>query len=182
MAVLRQAFGDLRHELLVFLMGHGLFEPGGNRVFLTQEASDTVVKNLGVDWYAAFLRGQRFPEQFIVMDGCLNLPYTAAERSKFVAGQQSGVALPPPRPDVRQVFCFSAQQGEKAQEAEGHGLFTRTLLTVLDPDRPDERCVDIDETTGCVRLDLARAINDVVAPRVTEVAPRQHPGFQPRAR
>ena len=46
-----------------------------------------------------------------------NLPYTAAERSKFVAGQQSGVALPPPRPDVRQVFCFSAQQGEKAQRS-----------------------------------------------------------------
>lgn len=166
-------------KLLVFLMGHGLFEPGGERVFLTQEASPTFVKNLGIEWYAAFLRGQDFPEQYLVMDGCLNLPYTAAERSKFVAGEQAGVALPPPRADVRQVFCFSAQQGERAQEIDGHGLFTRTLLATLDPDEPNTQCVDIDETTGIVRLDLARAVNDVVAPCVTARVPRQHPGFQP---
>ncbi len=165
-------------KLFVFLMGHGLFEPGGSRVFLTQEADQEVLKNLSVEWYAAYLRGQAFTDQYVVMDGCLNLPYTAAERAKFTPGEQSAVVLPPPRPDVRQVYCFSAQQGEKALEIDGHGLFTQTLLKTLDPDHPDEGCVDLDDESGVVRLDLARAVNDIVAPLVTAKAPRQHPGLQ----
>jgi hypothetical protein len=84
-------------KLYVFLSGHGFCEPGGDRVFLTREASDKVTKNLGIDWYAKFLRGQDYTTQYLVMDGCLNVPYTGEVRSRFVAGAQSGVALPPPR-------------------------------------------------------------------------------------
>ena len=169
-------------KLFVFLMGHGLFEPGGARVFLTQEANQKanppVMKNLGIDWYAGYLRGLDFDAQYLVMDGCLNYPYTETERSKFKAGEQSAVVPQPPRSAVMQIFAFGASQGEKAMEVDGHGLFTRTLLAALDPEAPAPECVDIDESTGAFRLDLARAMNDIVGPAVTEAAPRQNPGFQ----
>lgn len=168
-------------KLYVFLSGHGFFEPGGYRVFLTREASDKVAKNLGIDWYAKFLRGQDYTTQYLVMDGCLNLPYSSEVRSRFVAGAQSSVALPPER-EVFQVFCFAASMGERALEDNGHGLFMHTLLQALDPQNPSPLCVDVDHTSGALLLDLDRAVRDVVAPTVTERAAqlgrRQRPGLQ----
>lgn len=157
-------------RLFVFLSGHGFFEPGGERVFLTREASQRVTKNLGIEWYAALLRGQKYARQFLVMDGCLNLPYTDSERARFTAGVQSGVALPPPRADVLQVLCCAASQGERALEDNGRGLFLDTLLQTLDLDHPNPSCVDIDDHSGTLQLDLHRAILDVVAPTVTQRA------------
>jgi hypothetical protein len=92
-----------------------------------------------------------------VLDGCLNLPYTGSVRASLKAGEQAGIPLPPPLPHVRQTLCFSASQGERAREVDGHGLFFRGLMQTLDPDDPDPRCVDIDDTTGARILDLTAA-------------------------
>jgi hypothetical protein len=174
---LKRAQGD---RLFVFLFGHGLFEPGGDQVFLTREADDDVLANLGIDWWARWLRGQRFTTQYLVMDGCLNLPYSENERARFVGGSWPAVNLPPPRSDVLQVFCAAASQGQRALEVEGHGLFVSTLLRALDPDRPTPMCVSIDESSGSLYLDLDRAMRNVVMPTVTERAAAQGRGQWPR--
>jgi hypothetical protein len=181
-----QSFDALRQNsgprLFVFLTGHGLYEPGGERVFLTQEADDQVTRNLGIDWYTRFLRGQNYTRQFVVMDGCLNLPYDASRRASFEAGKESGVALPPPRADVLQVFCFAAAQSQRAVEKDGHGLFLHHLLRALDLDDPNLRCLEVDEQRGVFQLDLVRGVRDVVAPTVTAEAAaegrQQQPGMQ----
>lgn len=169
-------------RLFVFLSGHGFYEPSGARVFLTQEANQRALKNLGIDWYAALLRGFAFDRQFLVMDGCLNLPYTASERARFKPGQQSAVELPPPRLGVQQYLCTAAAPGERALEDAGRGLFTSALLTMLDLDSRCVDCTDIDETTGAYRLDLRTAVDAVrrqVADRAAAVGRVQQPVFQP---
>lgn len=170
-------------RLFVFLSGHGLYEPLGARVFLTEEATDRVWSNLDIEWHTRFLRGQDFRRQFVFMDGCLNQPYTASERARFEPGHKSAVTLPPPRTDVEQWFCYGAAVGERALEhPDGYGLFLHTLLQVLDPDDPHPNCLDIDETTGTYQLDLHRAIVDVIVPTVAREASthrrRQNPGIQ----
>lgn len=170
-------------RLFVILAGHGLYEPGGDRVFLTQDAAaEGIVRNLGIDWYTRFLRGQAYTRQFVVMDGCLNLPYSHSKRASFVAGVEPGVALPPPRVGVLQVFCYGAAQGQRALEKDGHGLFLHHLLRTIDLDQPDENCLDVDERRGVFQLDLNRAVVDVVAPTVSKEAAAegrlQQPGIQ----
>jgi hypothetical protein len=169
-------------KLFVFLSGHGVFEPGGERVFLTQEASETVLSNLGIAWYTKLLLGLPFERQIIVMDGCLNLPYSPAKRASFTGGQHPGVAPGPPRAEVLQAFCYGASQGERAQESDGRGIFSANLLTALDPDQPQSACVDIDDATGTVQLDLMRAVQKVAGPETTDQAGQmdrvQSPGIQ----
>ena len=168
-------------KLFVFLSGHGLFEPCGKRVLLTQEASQSVLSNLGIDWYAELLRGLPFKRQFIVMDGCLNLPYSPAKRATFTAGEHTGVAPGPPRAEVLQAVCWGASQGEKAYEVDGRGIFSANLLAALDPDHPHSLCVDIDDATGTVQLDLMRAVQKVAGPATNEQAGKmgwaQNPGI-----
>ncbi|WP_050055189.1 caspase family protein [Pseudarthrobacter siccitolerans] len=170
-------------RLFVFLSGHGLWEPAGERVFLTQEANKNVMKNLGIDWYARLLRGLPFSKQFIIMDGCLNAPYSAAQRSTFEAGKQSSVKPKPERADVDQWFCYGAAVNQRSIEDDGRGLFSRELLATLDPGRRDQRCLIIDDSTGATALDLQTAVNDIVSPNVSAKASsafgrRQTPGMQ----
>lgn len=157
-------------KLFVFLSGHGLFEPGGDRVFLTQESCEDVPVNLGVEWYAELLLGLPFKRQIIVMDGCLNLPYSPAKRAEFEGGRHPGVKPRPPRADVLQAVCYGASQGETAQELDGRGMFSANLLAVLDPDRPQVTCIDIDDETGTVQWDLKRAVERVAGPATREQA------------
>ncbi|PWW25197.1 hypothetical protein JD79_04395 [Geodermatophilus normandii] len=180
------SFETLGHNqgkrLFVFFCGHGLYEPVRGRVFLTQEARKGLRKNLGIDWYARYLRGLPYRRQFLVMDGCLNYPYSQAERTRFVPGQPSSVEPDPPRADVLQVFCYAAAMSQRAVEKDGHGLFLHTLLKTLDLDDPDRLCLDIDETSGVYRLNLDQAVTKVVAPTVTQIAKQQRrdqsPGYQ----
>jgi hypothetical protein len=168
-------------RLFVFLSGHGFYEPSGHRVFLTREASQRVMANLGIDWYARLLRGMPYARQFLVMDGCLNLPYSPEERAKFVPGAHAGVAPDPPR-DVEQWLCYAAAMNQRALEVDGRGLFVKTLLDTLDLDRPNEFAATIDETTGTILLDLRRAVEDATAPLVADRAAAdgrvQSPGIQ----
>jgi hypothetical protein len=57
-----------------------------------------------------------------------------------------------------------------------------TLLQALDPVTPNPFCVDIDDTSGALLLDLNRAVLDVAAPIVTrraaQLGRRQRPGLQ----
>lgn len=160
-------------RLFLFLAGHGLFEPGGQRTFLTREASQMTVSNLGIDWHARLLRGLDYKLQILVMDGCLNLPYDATRRAQFREGQHSGVEPLPPLDTSFQVLCCGATQGQKAQEVRGRGLFTSKLLAALDPKDPDLRCVDIDDKYGTVQLDLFRAVQEVAKPETEAAASAQ---------
>jgi hypothetical protein len=157
-------------RLFVFLSGHGLYEPGSKRIFLTQEATEDAMANMGIDLYSDMFRSWDFPEQFLVMDGCLNQPYSPAVRSSVVAQFGLGVAPKVPRSDTTLTSCFAARHGELALEEDGHGLFMSQFLATLDPARPNPRVVDFDDTDGIIRLDVRRAVLDVVSPTVTRLA------------
>jgi hypothetical protein len=156
-------------RLYVFLSGHGLYEPSGHRVFLTQEAGQKTVSNLGIAWYARWLRGLDYNLQLLVMDGCLNVAYDANRRALFKEGEHSSVEPGPPR-NVLQVLCCGAEKGQRALEVKGRGLFTSKLLAALDPDEPDTRCVDIDEKTGTKQFDIFRAVQVVAGPATANAA------------
>lgn len=170
-------------RLFVFLAGHGLWEPAGERVFLTQEANENVMKNLGIDWYARLLRGLPFSKQFIFMDGCLNAPYSATRRSTFEAGKQGSVTPKPERADVEQWFCYGAAVSQRSLEIDERGLFSSVLLATLDPGMRDLRCLVVNDSNGATSLDLQFAINNIVSPIVSARAwakskLRQNPGLQ----
>ena len=92
---------------------------------------------MGIDAYSQYFRSMNFSRQFLIMDGCLNYPYSPLARSKISAAMHGSVVLPMPRPETTLVGCFAASQGEKALEIDGRGLFLSRLLGVLDPHRPD---------------------------------------------
>jgi hypothetical protein len=169
-------------RLFVFLAGHGFYEPTGHRVFLTREASKKTLNNLGIAWYARLLRGLRYDAQILVMDGCLNLPYDASRRMKFEEGKHPVVVPESPLDTSIQVLCFAAGQGQKAKEVDGRGLFTSKLLGALDPEKPDTRCLVIDEATGTLQLDIFRAVQEVAGPAIVKATgqawERQEPGAQ----
>jgi hypothetical protein len=168
-------------RLFVFLAGHGLFEPGGVRVFLTQEAGEKELSNLGVEWYARLLRGLPFRRQFLILDGCQNIPYTPERRAAFGEGTHSVVTPDAPRADVVQVLCCAAAQGEPAFEAEGRGLFSRSLLDALRDEDP--ACVDIDDSTGAIQLDVIRAVEAIAKPTtIAEASERYHQQQTPSVR
>jgi hypothetical protein len=177
-----QLMSESGRRLFVFLCGHGFFEPGGDRVFLTREASERVMSNLGIDWYAKLLRGLPYEHQFLIMDGCLNLPYTQSERARFKAGEHAGVVPGPTRADVVQHFCYGAAQAQRASEVDGRGIFLKTLLETLDLGNPHPDCVDVDDEEGARVLDLERAVRDVCAPTVSTIVAKlgrtQQPGIQ----
>lgn len=161
-------------RLFVFLCGHGLYEPGSGRLFLTKEAGTFGAwTNLGIDAYSKLFRTMNFRRQFLVMDGCLNYPYSPTLRSTIVAAMHAGVVPAPPRPETTLVGCFAAAQGEKALEVNGRGLFLSQLLPVIDPEGPHALATYIDDTEGVRVVDLRLAVNDVVLPQVSLIAHRQ---------
>ena len=166
-------------RLFVFLAGHGLYEPSGQRVFLTREAGQDVVSNLGIAWYARMLRGEHYDSQILVMDGCLNLPYDASNRMQFEEGRRPTVVPKPPVDTSRQVLCCGAGSGQTAKEIKGRGLFTSKLLEALDPDDPDIRLVDIDEQTGAIQFDIFRAVQEVAGPYTEGVVAKEGVGRSP---
>ena len=125
-------------RLFVFLSGHGLWEPTSGRLFLTQEAGiNGRHPNLGIDLYADCFLSSAFPRQFLVMDGCLNLPYAPEQRQAIAAQIATGLRYTP-RPTNWLVTCFGAGFGEKAYEIDGRGAFLRRLLPAMKPDDPFE--------------------------------------------
>ncbi|MBY8847138.1 hypothetical protein [Streptomyces sp. SP2-10] len=182
-AMLRTLSGS---HLFVFLLGHGIYEPSTKRLFVTSEASlaeHDVLYNLGIEEHIELFLSMRFPEQLLVMDGCQNLPYSESRRSRIPAGMpfagfnaRRGNAL---------VFCFACQQGERAVEIEGRGLFLKNLLSVIDTQNPLRDILHLNFDNGDISIDLRKAVTEIVGPRVTKVAwnqrprVRQEPGVQP---
>lgn len=163
-------------NLFVFLSGHGIYEPSTKRLFVTSEASleeGHVLYNLGIEKHIELFLSMRFPEQLLVMDGCQNLPYSESRRSRIAAGMpfegfnaRSGNML---------VFCFACQQGERAVEVEGRGLFLKKLLPVIDTQNPLPDILYLDFDNGDVSVDLRKAVTEIVGPEVSKTASSQRP-------
>lgn len=170
-------------RLFVFLIGHGFYEPRGYRLFLTREAKEGDMANLGIDWLCRYLRSAPFARQFIFMDGCLNLPYSKSVRSRIKPGEHNGVELDPEVDGVAQWLAFGADLGQYALEINGRGLFTSSLLSALNLDNPHSLWAQIDIATGAYQFDLVKAINGQVSQEVREIAGRhrftQCPGIHP---
>jgi len=175
-ALLANEAGGAR--LFVFLSGHGLYDPGGHRMFLTSESSPKMPRNVAVDLYADVLRGLPYRRQYLVLDACQSPTNDPLERSKYVPGSWNGAPANPARADVAQWLCLAAGAGELAFEPGGKSLFTTALLEALDLDKPDGGCVGVDLTTGELVLDLARAVK-VVAQRVSHQGVHQNPDIRP---
>jgi hypothetical protein len=171
-------------RMFVFLHGHGFYEPGRDpgrhRLFLTKEARRNQMSNFGIDWLCEYLRGLRFTRQFVVMDGCLNLPYSQSLRSRIAPGAHSGVAPGPEAAGISQWLACGASARQPAIEINGRGLFTESLLATLDLQQPNSICARIDITTGSYQLDFVDAISNKVSQDVTQAAARkgytQNPG------
>lgn len=181
-ARLRRVAGGTR--LIVVLTGHGLFEPAGGRLFLTQEAGvDDLYVNLGLDTFIQVFLALPFRRQFLFMDGCLNYPYATGVRPTIQPAGPDGAPLPVPDPANGLVALYSASQGQVAREGGNRGLFMDCLLEALDPARlsapPRGLCgaVSYDFTTGARSVDLRRVMDDWVRPALATVAPNQTPGF-----
>ncbi|MDI6105449.1 caspase family protein [Actinoplanes sp. NEAU-A12] len=166
--------GKKGSRLFVFLCGHGLYEPGSKGLFLTQEAGDGAMTNLGIEKYSDHFLSMDFPLQVLVMDGCLNQPYPPAVRPTVEAAFYPGVAPRPTRPDTTLIRCMAVTRGQLALEDEGRGLFLRTFLKVLDPAEPHPDAVGLDHSTGAFRYDLRRAMLDVISPTVVETARQRY--------
>jgi hypothetical protein len=92
---LRRVQGGTR--LFVFLCGHGLYEPAGGRVFLTQESGvDDMYVNLGLDAYCNLLLATGFRRQFLIMTVASTTPMLTmrAPRSRQRASPGSPGSLP----------------------------------------------------------------------------------------
>ena len=73
-------------RLYVFLSGHAVYEPSEAQLFLCSdfgESGSRTAKTLGIDALARHLLTLRFPEQFLFVDGCQNLPYSSGTRKRF---------------------------------------------------------------------------------------------------
>ncbi|WP_055601199.1 caspase family protein [Streptomyces aureus] len=172
-------------HLFVFLVGHGIYEPSTKRLFITKEASLgelDVLSNLAVEDYIELFLSMSFPEQLLVMDGCQNLPYSASRRSRIAAGMPfAGFTA---KAENTLVFCFACQQGERAVEVEGRGLFLTKLLAAIDTRGPSPEILHLDFDSGDVSIDLRKAVTEAVGPAVKETAwaqqprIRQEPGVQ----
>jgi hypothetical protein len=174
---LSQVVGGTR--LLVFLCGHGFYEPSSGRMFLVQDFdTNGQWPNLGIKAYVEKFLSLPFRRQFLFMDGCLNYPYPEPLRPRFLAEGPSGGAPEKP-PAATMVTCFAASVGEWALERNGRGLFLSSLLPQLDPanpcaDYPNALTYSFDEGTRTVDLDR------LMDPYITELvsattASAQHP-------
>lgn len=163
-------------RLFVFLMGHGLYEPGDKRMFLLREAGvANVWTNMGIEGYIDWFLSLPFARQFLFMDGCLNYPYPIDYRQQIKAGVP---VYPPPRiPNNSLVACFAAGQTQPAIEIDGHGAFSKRLFDVLNldtlanlpPGDPLMSAIHFDWNTGIRTLDLKELIDDSVREQVRDV-------------
>src|SRR5262249_23742123 len=166
-------------RLFVFLSGHGLYEPGWHRLFLAQDfdVNGDRTKNLALDAYQDFFASMPFGEQFLFMDGCLNMPYSPSERGSIPPGLPR-IGGYTPDAQNRQLAWYAASIGERATEIAGRGAFLRCLLESLDPDLLATEDVDatlaeaieIDWATGARRVNLPTLVERWVAPPVTDQA------------
>lgn len=165
--VLRANRGE---RLFVFLSGHGVrgFDSVDTRLFIAQDADVDDVKNLGLRWYADFLRSLDYGRQYLFLDGCQTPVATAADAPPFRAGYQSQLRTVVADASVAQVLCTATKPGEEASEDLGtrRGLFFRRLFEVLDPHAPPPAIVSLDPETGVPFLDLAKAMT-IVGPAVS---------------
>ncbi|HEV8489948.1 MAG TPA: hypothetical protein VGQ58_09205 [Candidatus Limnocylindrales bacterium] len=160
---LQQVTGGTR--LFVFLCGHGLYEPSARRLFLTQEFGVAGgYANLGIETYVRVLLSiPGFRRQFLIMDGCLNLPYSVAERQRIKEGAPVGVDMDQftARPENSMLACFGAAQGQRVAEIEGRGAFMRRLIPAIDPARPNRDAVTLAWETGQLELDMQKVVQIV---------------------
>jgi hypothetical protein len=181
---LKKNSGD---RLFVFLSGHGIYEPTKGRLFLTQDASPDAMTNLGIDLYIAYLLSLDYSSQFLVMDGCLNYPYSPTRRMSIDAALYPGVAPPMPKPENSLVALFAASQGEQVPEIHERGAYLRHFFEQAAPSAPNADAVVLDFTTGrkCV---TARRLHRLIADRATRDAAdlkppiTLNPGFMPFGR
>lgn len=167
-------------RLFVCLMGHALYEPTGGRVFLTRDATKEELRNLGLDWFCAYLRSLRYTNQFVFLDGCLNRPYSTDLRPQFIPGQPIGVALKDGRDDIAQMFCSGASAGQLARELNKRGAFTSTLLRAINLEELDPRGVDVDPSDGTLRLRVGKIMDGVVVPAMGKLKLPQTPYYKPQ--
>ena len=182
--VLKKNSGD---RLFVFLSGHGIYEPTKGRLFLTQDASPDAMTNLGIDLYITYLRSLNYSNQFLVMDGCQNYPYTPTKRMFIDAVLYPGVAPPTPKPENSLVALFAASQGERVPEIHERGAYLRHFFEQAAPSAPNADAVVLDFTTGrkCVTVRrLHRATADRAARDAAGLQPQiaLHPGLMPYGR
>lgn len=156
-------------RLFVFLFGHGIYEPTGGRLFLTQDWGAPLWSNMGVNWYINLFLSLPYPRQFLVLDGCQNYPYDPSVRQAVAPGGLPGVPPPVARPGTSLTGCFGASQNQLVMENQERGLFSTAFFETLDPDHPYGPAIDVDDSTGVQRVDLRLAM-DVVTSRVTDQA------------
>jgi len=153
-------------RLLVYLAGHGLYEPTAGRLFLFPEFTENTPLNMGLDLYVPRFLQMPFPRQFLFVDGCQNLPYSESARQR-IAGQMYGGRVGfTAKPGNVLVGCYAASLGELAEEVDGHGVFTRRLLEGMDLEHPFKDAVVLDFSTGQRSLDLRKVVTGYVVPYV----------------
>lgn len=162
-------------RLFVFLSGHGLYEPAGKRLFLTQDfgVADMWARNWGLDRYCDYFLSMAFEHQFLFMDGCQNFPYPETARTKISPGFP-GPTDTTPKASNSLVACFAGGIGQRAAEIGRRGAFMRPLLEAMDPKAPLRRAVHFDFDTGGMTLDLNRLFG-YLASTVQEDAAAQQP-------
>ncbi|MEK6225566.1 MAG: hypothetical protein AABM40_04640 [Chloroflexota bacterium] len=165
-------------RLFVFLMGHGLYEPAGGRLFLLQESGvANLWTNAGIDYYSRWLRSLPFPRQYLFVDGCQNYPYGTNERPTISAGFPAGAPNPVPSAANGLVACFAAAQDQYALELGGRGAFSKALFDLLDLNTlsnlpaGDRRmsAIHYDWGTGSRSVDLDVVIDEFVRETVRDV-------------
>lgn len=149
--------------LLVYLAGHGLYDPSTKRLFLLQEARPPAYENMGIDLYRDLLLSFRFKQQFMIMDGCLNSRDSESQRPTVQASMHANFTGFTPRSENGWAGCFAASQGQFALEIGGGGIFTRTLLGLLNPNDPSVDAIGLDFESGSRHLDLALAMQQATA-------------------
>jgi tetratricopeptide (TPR) repeat protein len=171
-------------RLFIFLSGHGLFEPTTGPLFLTQDARDGCMRNLGLNEYIQFFMSFRFPAQFLFLDGCLNHPYGTNLRPQLSAeGPPARIGTYTARRATTLWACMAAENGETAREDDRarRGLFLRHLLEAVDPDHPHPEVLREDPKTHAVVANLFYAMYKVVQPTVVKESMRKgrahHPGL-----
>jgi hypothetical protein len=174
-------------RLFVFLSGHGFYEPTRGRLFLTQDARQRSMTNLGINLWITYLTSLRFKSQYLVMDGCQNYPYTPSQRMKVEAALYPGVAAPTPEPGNALVAFFAASQGEIVPEIDGRGAYMRRFFELADPVNPLLEAVALDFATGRKSV-LARTLHRYAARMASADAAAlrppvpMHPGSVPYGR
>jgi Caspase domain len=166
-------------RLIVFLSGHGLYQPRQGRMFLLQDFSNKRPINLGLDWYIKHFLSLDFTDQFLCMDGCMNYAFADGQAPTVDAMGISGLPAPIPMPGNRLASLIAAKPGQLAMETPigDAGVMTKHLLKAIDLQQPE--ClhnVVYDFVSGRGMIDFAKVFNQVLA-SVTKETSDQTPVF-----